>query len=145
MGNAGSSLLQRSVCGLKSLAVELNGHSLPFKAELNRNDQHVRMRFQLRDARNSLVIRTRKDFGLAMANELPPLGSASRGLRVISESWNATKNQLAIDLSGLGGHKYEMGVWNPSQVTSVDGAALTSGKLQIEMPQAGGDSYVPRK
>jgi glycogen debranching enzyme len=127
------------------VSVELNGHPLPFKAEPNRNDQHVRMRFQLRDARNSLVIRTRKDFGLAMANELPPLGSASRGLRVISESWSASKNQLVMDVSGLGGHKYEMSVWNAGQVSSVDGAALSGGRLQIEIPQAASDSYVSQK
>jgi glycogen debranching enzyme len=127
------------------VSVEWNGHPLPFKAEPNRNDQHVRMRFQLRDARNSLVIRTRKDFGLAMANELPPLGSASRGLRVISDSWNASKSQLVMDVSGLGAHKYEMSVWNAGQVLSVDGAALSGGRLQIEMPQAASDSYVSQK
>jgi hypothetical protein len=82
---------------------------------------------------------------LAMANELPPLGSASRGLRVISESWSASKNQLVMDVSGLGGHKYEMSVWSAGQVSSVDGAALSGGRLQIEIPQAGSDSYVSQK
>ena len=72
------------------------------------------------------MIRTRKDFGLSLTNELPHLGSASRGLRVISESWNASKNLLTLETSGAAGQRYELSVWNPAQVSSVEGAHLQS-------------------
>ena len=85
------------------ISVEMNGRPLAFKMLPNQNDQHLAVRFQLNSGTNSLVIRTRNDFGLSLANELPPLGSASRGLRVLSESWNASKNQLTLEVSGLAG------------------------------------------
>jgi hypothetical protein len=84
----------------------------------------------------------RNDFGLTVTNELPPLGSASRDLRVISESWNAARNQLTMGVSGRTGSRYELGVWNAGQVSSVDGGTLNrSGKLQIQMPQGEAESY----
>jgi hypothetical protein len=82
------------------------------------------------------VIRVKNDFGLSPSNELPPLGSTSRELRVLSESWNPARTQLTVEVSGLPGTYYELGVWNPSQVSSVDGATLSQGKIHIEFPQS---------
>jgi glycogen debranching enzyme len=128
------------------ISVEMNGRPLAFKMLPNQNDQHLAVRFRLNSGTNSLVIRTRNDFGLSLANELPPLGSASRGLRVLSESWNASKDQLTLELSGLAGQRYQLSAWNPTQVSSVDGGTLSrTGKLEIQMPQAATDSYVPQK
>jgi glycogen debranching enzyme len=126
-------------------SVEVNGKEVPFKVRPNRNDQHVLVRFPVNAGTNNVVIRVRNDFGLSVSNELPPLGSASRGIRVLSESWNSSRNQLTLETSGLSGSRYELGVWNPSQISSVDGAVLTkAGKLAIEMP-ASPDSYVSQK
>ncbi len=127
------------------ISVEMNGRPLPFKMQANSNDQHLSMRFPVYGGPNNLMIRVKNDFGLALSNELPALGSASRGLRVLSESWNASKTQLALDVSGRAGDRYELNVWNPSQISSVEGAVLTKvGKLEIQMPQ-GSDSYVQQK
>jgi len=128
------------------VSVEMNGRPVPFKMLPNENDQHLHVRFPVYGGPNSVVIRLRNDFGLAFANELPSLGSASRELRVTSESWNASRNQLTLNVSGLEGHRYELGVWNSSQVSSVDGAVLSKlGKLEIQMPQGPADSYVSQK
>ena len=125
------------------VGVELNGRPLAFKLQANANDQHVLVRFPVYGGPNSLVIRVKNDFGLALSSELPPLGSASRGLRVISESWNSGRNQLTLQVSGRTATRYELGVWNVAQVSSVDGATLTkSGKLLIQMPGQAPDSYV---
>lgn len=119
------------------ISVEMNGRPLAFKIEANREDQHVSMRFPVYGGPNSVVIRVKNDFGLTLANELPSLGGASRGLRVISNSWNAARTQLTLEMSGVPGMSYEMGVWNPAQVSSVDGGALTKqGKLRVDMPSA---------
>jgi len=68
-----------------------------------------------------------------LSNELPPLGSASRGLRVLSESWNAARTQLTLEVSGLAGSRYQLDVWNPGQISSVEGATLTKlGKNQVD-------------
>jgi glycogen debranching enzyme len=127
------------------VSVQMNGRPLPFKMEPNGNDQHLSARFPVNDGTNNLVIRVKNDFGLALSNELPALGSASRGLRVLSESWNASKTQLTLEVSGRAGMSYQMDVWNPGQISSVEGAVLNKlGKLQSQMPQ-GADAYVQQK
>lgn len=128
------------------VSVAMNGRPLPFKMQPNNNDQHLSVRFSASAGRNNLVIRVKNDFGLALSNELPPLGSASRGLRVLSESWNASKTQLTLAVSGRAGSGYALEVWNFSQISSVEGAVLTKvGKLEIQMPQGATDSYVHHK
>ena len=127
------------------VSVQMNGRPLPFKTEPNGNDQHLSARFPLNDGTNNLVIRVKNDFGLALSNELPALGSASRSLRVLSESWNASKTQLTLEVAGRAGMSYQMDVWSPGQISSVEGAVLTKlGKLEFQMPQ-GTDGYVQRK
>ncbi len=126
--------------------VEMNGRPLPFKVQPNRNDQHVYMRFQISGGQSNIVIHTKKDFGLSYASELPPLGSGSRGLRVISETWSASRNQLTLEISGAEGRHYEMNAWNSGQVASVEGASLDkAGKLEIQMPKAAPETYVSHK
>jgi glycogen debranching enzyme len=128
------------------VSVQMNGRNFPFKMQANSNDQHLDVRFRVSDGPNNLVIRVKNDFGLALWNNLPALGSASRGLRVISESWNASRTQLTLDVSGLAGSRYELGVWNPGQIRSVEEAVVTKiGKLEIQMPQGIPDAYVAEK
>ncbi len=127
------------------VSVQMNGRPLPFKMELNGNDQHLSARFPVNDGTNNLLISVKNDFGLALSNELPALGSASRGLRVLSESWNASKTQLTLEVSGRAGMSYQMDVWNPGQISSVEGAVLTKlGKLEFRMPQ-GVEGYVQQR
>jgi len=128
------------------VSVDVNGRPLPFKMQPNENDQHLSVRFPVYGGPNSLVIHVKNDFGLALANELPPLGSASRGLRIVGESWNAPRTQLTLDISGRAGSRYELGVWNPAQISSVEGAVLTkAGRLEIQIPDGSTDSYVPQQ
>jgi hypothetical protein len=128
------------------ISVQLNGRPLPFKMQPHNNDQHLSVRFPVSGGANNLAVRLKNDFGLALSNELPPLGSASRGLRVLSESWNASRTQLTLEVSGLAGNRYQLDVWNPGQISSVEGATLTKlGKLEIQMPQPASDSYLQQK
>jgi hypothetical protein len=124
--------------------VEMNGRPLPFKVQPNSNDQHLLVHFPVSGGPNNLVILVKNDFGLSLNSELPPLGSASRGLRVTSQSWNASRTQLTLHLSGRSGSSYEMAVWNPAQISSVEGAVLKNGKLEIQIPSGPSDSYVPQ-
>jgi glycogen debranching enzyme len=125
------------------ISVEMNGRPLPFKIEANTNDQHASVRFPVYAGPNTVTIRVKNDFGVSFPNELPPLGSASRGLRVLSESWNSARNQLTMQVAGLQGTRYELATWNASQISSVEGAKLTqSGQLQIQMPGSSAGSYL---
>jgi hypothetical protein len=128
------------------LGVQVNGKPAAFKMQANSNDQHLNLRLPLSAGSTRLVIRMRDDFGLSLTNQLPDLGSASRGLRVTNESWDAARTQLTLDASGLAGARYEMGIWNASQISSVDGASVSkSGKLEITMPPGPADSYVQQR
>ena len=114
--------------------------------QMNIDDQHLSVRFPVSSDRTTLVVHFKNDFGLALANELPPLGSASRSLRVVSESWNDSRDQLTLNLSGVAGKQYELSVWNPSQVATVNGGVLTkAGKLQVQMPGGPEGTYVHQK
>ena len=95
---------------------------------------------------HTVVIRLKNDFGLTLANSLPALGSASRSLRVISNSWNSERTQLIVEVSGMPGIIYELEVWNPAQISSVEGAVLTrQGKIQLEIPSAKSADYSHHK
>jgi len=129
----------------KVVSVEMNGKPLPFKIHPNDEDQHVSMRLPVHAGANRMVIRVKNNFGLALANVLPALGSTSRGLRVISNSWNSARDQLTVEVSGVPGMEYELGVWNPGQISSVEGAVLTEqGKIRIEIPGAKDKDYSHR-
>jgi hypothetical protein len=53
---------------------------------------------------------------------------------------------LTLDVSGRAGARYELDVWNPGQVSSVEGAVLSKfGKLEIQMPEGPPESYAPHK
>jgi hypothetical protein len=122
---------------------ELNGRSLPFTLQTNANDQHVLVRFPVYGGPNTLVIHLKNDFGIAASNQLPALGSASREFRILSESWNATRDELTLDMSGAPGNQYDFGVWNAAQIVSVDGAQLSDrGTLRVDLPATHDESYV---
>ena len=125
------------------VSVEMNGRPVAFKIDANANDQHVAVRFQVHAGPNTVTIRVKNDFGISLSNELPPLGSASRGLRVLSELWNPARNQLTMEVSGLAGSRYQLATWNAGQISSVEGAALAqSGQLHIQMPASPAGSYL---
>lgn len=127
----------------KVVSVVWNGKAVPFKMQPNSQDQHLLVRLALKEGTNNLVIRVKDDFGLTLTNELPHLGSASRGLRIVDESWNGAKDRLTLDVSGLAGARYELGVWNSAQISSVDGAVLNKfGRLDIQMPNGASETYL---
>jgi glycogen debranching enzyme len=127
----------------KVVSAEMNGKPLAFKVQPNGEDQHLSLRFPVSAGQNRLVIRVKNDFGLTLDNELPPLGSASRSLRVISSLWNPAHDQLTLEVSGLPGVDYELGVWNPGEISSVEGAFLPkSGKIRIKMPMGKDGEYL---
>jgi hypothetical protein len=64
-------------------------------------------------------------------------------LRVISESWNTSRTQLTLQVSGRTATRYQIGVWNAAQISKVEGATLIkTDKLEIQMPEDAADSYV---
>ncbi len=129
--------------------VELNRRRVPFQIHKSDVDQHVSVRVPMNTGPDTLRIRLKNDFGLSLSPALPPLGSASQGLRVISESWAPAHDSLTLEVSGSQGGQYEIGVWNSAQVTSVEGAELvrpdaTSARIKVKIPANPSEPY-PRE
>jgi len=80
--------------------------------------------FPIPSRESTLHIRIRDDFGLSYKATLPAIGSASRGLRITSEEWNASRDALTLTISGLPGSTHELAVWNPGQIVSVEGGQI---------------------
>jgi glycogen debranching enzyme len=129
--------------------VELNGKPVPFRVETNGVDQHVVMRFSVKEGKYVLRIRVLHDFGVSVRSNLPELGSASRGLRILSETWSASRDQLTLDISGAAGQAYGLRVWNIGEIQSVDGAERNpkseDGAIRILFPSTGSDPYPHQK
>jgi glycogen debranching enzyme len=131
-------------------SAELNGKAVSLHMQKNSQDQHATVRVPLSGRANTLRVRLRNDFGLALSSEMPSLGERSAGLRVVSELWSNRFDALTVDLAGRPGHTYELGIWNPTQVSSVDGAKLSNtgtgrGKLSIVFPNGTSEDYVHSK
>ncbi|HYL16355.1 MAG TPA: amylo-alpha-1,6-glucosidase [Terriglobales bacterium] len=133
--------LRASVSG-----TEINGRPVPVHIEKNSVDQHATVRFPVSSGPNTLHMRVHNDFGLSFAPGLPALGSSSEGLRVVSETWSPRMDALTLDVAGRPGHTYELGVWNPEQVSSVDGAVFEKADAKVRIQFSGtGEDYVHSK
>ena len=131
-------------------SAEINGRPIPLRVERNPEDQHVTVRFPVSGGPSTLHIRLRNDFAYNVSSDLPPLGERSQGLRVISESWDPKNQSLTVNVSGMPGKRYDLMLWNPGQVASVEGGKLIREKnaetrLQVELPGTDYSSYVDGK
>jgi hypothetical protein len=128
---------------------ELNGMPLPFRVEANEEDQHVIVRFPVSGGPGLLRIFVSNDFAVTPRQVLPPLGSVSSGLRILSETWSPSHDQLILDVSGASGAQYELKVWNAAQIGSVEGADLKKKPdgsiLALRIPSGGLQSYAHAK
>ena len=106
------------------VGAEIDGHAVAFHVEANSEDQHVTVRVPIAKGQSQLRIHLRNDFGLSLSEDLPPLGDSSRGLHVISSTWTPKRDQMILEVSGVTGREYYLGVLNPDQVASVDGGQL---------------------
>lgn len=104
------------------LKVDLNGKPIPFRVETKGSDQHVVVQFPVTTGKHFLRIRLQNEFGLSDQPSLPALGSASTGLRILSESWSPARDQLTLEVSGAAGGEYELKVWNAGLIRDVEGA-----------------------
>jgi glycogen debranching enzyme len=132
------------------LGAELSGRPVAVHPNTNAVDQHASVRLPLSVGASTLRIRIRNDFGLALSPSLPALGSRSRGLRIVSESWNPQHDTLTLGVSGIAGNVYDLGLWNANQVESLDGAGLVKANqdqtvARIQFPGDSSETYTTKK
>jgi len=104
---------------------------VPFQVSRSDTDQHAAVRVSLPAGRSTLRIRLRDDFGLSYANVLPELASPSRGLRITSEAWSREGDTLTLNAVGARGSIYQLAIWNPAQIASVEGGEIRNGRLAV--------------
>jgi len=129
---------------------ELNGHHITTNLEPSAYDQHVTVSYPLPQGESTLHIRTRDDFSISYTATLPHVGSPSQGLRVTGEGWSPNRDMLTLNVSGRPGAAYDLAVWNPAQIASMDGAQLArddQGRevIRINFPPSQSTSYVNSK
>ena len=121
------------------LGVTFNGRHIAFRLEPHHGDQHVIVDASLASGANTLKIFLSNDFAVTYAALLPALGSSSEGLRIVDESWNASRNALTLQTEGIAGHSYTIAPWGKEQIKSIDGAKMTpDGFIEETFPAANG-------
>ena len=130
-------------------SITLNGRAIPYRLEPSDADQHISVRFEVPAGKSTLRIRIDDDFEVGVESRLPPPGSASAGVRVVSESWTPDLDRFSLDVAGNSGNTYEFGLSNASQILSIQGAELDMAdrnkpKLLVRFP-AGQEGYVERQ
>lgn len=108
------------------IAVQLNARAVEFRVVPNEVDQHVLIHTPLSAKTNTIHIRLKNDFAFSYNSVLPMLGENSQGLRVLSETWSSGRDSLSVTVSGISGRTYDLSLWNPQQIRSVDGAQLVN-------------------
>jgi glycogen debranching enzyme len=129
---------------------ELNGKPLAFRVEANDEDQHVVVRFPVAEGQKFLRIVVTNDFAVTATAALPPLGSTSTGLRILSQNWSPSHDQLTLNVSGAAGTQYGLKVWNAAQIDHVEGSELKKEAdgsiLIVKIPgSSGSDAYAGTK
>jgi len=128
----------------------MNGHLVANRVMKSAIDQHLNVKLPLARGSNKLHITVLNDFGLSIPFALPPLGTKSRTLRLLNQTWNATRDRLELEIAGAKGATYDLGAWSAGQLSQVEGAEWTKssagrGQIRIHMPAGDGDDYARAK
>jgi len=129
------------------LGAELNGRAVPSKVEASGSDQHVLVHLGVNGGSSTLRIRLRNNFGVSYSSDLPALGSASEGIRILSETWTGPHNLAFLKLEGKVGRTYELSVWGGEQLTAAEGAELvkmSDGSVKLRVSFVEGSSKAPQ-
>jgi hypothetical protein len=117
--------------------------------EANEEDQHVLVRFPVAEGQKFLRIIVTNDFAVTAAPGLPPLGSTSTGVRILSQTWTPSHDQLTLDVSGMAGAQYELNLSNAAEIDHVDGAQLKKkpegSTLALQIPGNASEAYAQTK
>src|SRR5271163_215621 len=130
--------------------VDVNGRPTTYDQQILAEHHHLRIKVALKDGKNVVRIPVANDFGVAYTFRLPELGSESSDLRILSEEMGDVASPMDLELSGRAGTTYEMAVWNPGLIESVEGAELVKdasggAKLRIYFAGTAGEGYVHQR
>ena len=108
------------------VSAEIDGKPLTFHIRKTASDQHVEVHVPVGTAASQLRIHLRRDVDFGLTSNLPPLGSRSLGARVVSESWTANQDSLALEVAATEDSSLDLYVRNPDEVASVEGGTFVN-------------------
>ena len=114
--------------GTDDIKIAVNGKGVQSKV-VNRNQAvTVSSEFKL-SGKTELVISHMPVAELYLLPQTTPIGAVNEGLKVISQKLNG--NELIVEVEGIPGRNYELGILHPELTSSVKGASIKNGKLAI--------------
>ena len=97
--------------------------------------------------KTTIHLRVTGNFGIANPYVIPKDGASSTALKIVSEQWNDSHDQLQLNLEGISGLTYELPVFNVPVPFESHGALIEerpSGKVMvIEFRKGPPDTYIP--
>jgi glycogen debranching enzyme len=163
VGSAPCNLLFKPAISLRAHVASVTSgptasrRAIPFHVTANDDDQHVEIQTK-GSSKAVITISLRDNVGVAYDSTLPPLGSPSQGLRIVSQTWSAGRDTLTLDVAGKTGREYELGIFDngkslmkgPNALTSVEGGQRVTSKLgeekiEIAFPTENSGDYAHRK
>ena len=119
-------------------SVTLDNRSV--KYEVIKNDQAVQLKASMKiSGKKELVISYSPVPEIYIIPKAAQIGAVNEGLKVISQK--LTGKKLEIEVEGLPGRTYELGITNTNLVHSVKGAVIKEGKLVI-LPDGNGSDFI---
>jgi hypothetical protein len=116
--------------------VDVNGRPQTFDQQISAEHHHLRIQFALKEGTNTIRLHVPNDFGVSYPFRLPELGAESSDLRILSEEMAEVTAPMVLETSGRAGATYELSVWNPGLIESVQGAELvkdTAGETKLRV------------
>jgi glycogen debranching enzyme len=131
----------------KILGVDVNGRKFDPTISANENDQHATVSVPISSDTTTIHLRVSDDFGVAYPFAVPADGSPSSNVKIVSEQWNATHDQLQLQVAGVNGKTYDVPIFNAPSGIEVTGARITKLPglaLEIIFPPGHKDAYTTR-
>jgi glycogen debranching enzyme len=130
--------------------INVNGRPATYDQQILAEHHHLRIKFALKEGKNVVRIPVTNDFGVAYSFRLPELGGASSDLRILSVEMGDLRSPMDLELSGRAGAVYEMAIWNPGLIESVEGAEVAkdaggAAKLRIHFSALAGQEYLHQR
>jgi hypothetical protein len=126
------------------LAADVDGRKITPKIAANDSDQHATIAVPITADKTTIHLRVAGNFAIGYTYSAPADGAASTALKVVSEHWNASNDELVVQVAGVNGKTYELPVFNVPSGIGVTGAEFTKppSGLALEIAFPPGDSGV---
>jgi glycogen debranching enzyme len=145
-GNASLQLTFSPAMSLRAkiLDAEVNGHKIALAPSANENDQHPTVSLPIASDKTTIHMRVSDNFGIACPFAVPADGTPSSNLKIISEQWNPSRDQLQLQVAGVNGKTYDVPIFGAPSGIAVTGARITKLPglaLEIVFPPGPKDAY----